>query len=480
MTDRALPFANVSALAESTTVSLPAELVGFDRISIGGEFNPGSTIIFIPPESGTPETAITFESSSFGVTATLTSANPVTLQFQGVNCTATVPASLLAHITVPDSGEGTGLPSGTSPGTGAVVFEAIDAFFTPADEPFCTGAYDSLDAVTSPSFEIASQVGSNKLIAVSGQSSPTIDPVTGALIFTTSPLTVLQFESAITELTNWTFFIFEGGIGGFNGSLVCGSTSGGSANGVLRYSSDTWDRRGWQGNEIYWNGQTNGSGGVVVQTSATFTQHFENDGSTSVAQSNYWMLVEGASNFGSIDMKYIGALINETGVGFQRPITMKLLYISTHSQRPSDADIQKMQGFAAWLIADRISGTSAADRLPVDHPYDDVRPALTTGGGVSGITLVVPVVKLTITNIPEAAEVRLYDLDSALPDFGTELAGIEDLVGTTFEYSHSKSGDDIMLQIFADGFKELNQPITLASVSQTVNAAELLEAEDAL
>lgn len=84
---------------------------------------------------------------------------------------------------------------------------------------------------------------------------------------------------------------------------------------------------------------------------------------------------------------------------------------------------------------------------------------------------------LSITTLPVGAEVRIYDLDDTLPDFGSELTGVESLTSTSFNWIHSKAGDRIYLQIFADGFKEYGETITLLSVSQTIEPA--LEAEDA-
>ncbi|MEM9264541.1 MAG: hypothetical protein AAGA46_03360 [Cyanobacteria bacterium P01_F01_bin.13] len=97
-------------------------------------------------------------------------------------------------------------------------------------------------------------------------------------------------------------------------------------------------------------------------------------------------------------------------------------------------------------------------------------------------TLVVVADQLTLTvaNLPTGCEVRIYDLDNTLPDFGSELAGIESLSGTSFEWVHSQAGDDVFLQVFADGFKEYGEVIRLLSVSQTINSnGDILEAEDA-
>ena len=83
---------------------------------------------------------------------------------------------------------------------------------------------------------------------------------------------------------------------------------------------------------------------------------------------------------------------------------------------------------------------------------------------------------LTLTDLPIGAEVRIYDLDNTLPDFGTELTGEESITSTSFSWAHSKAGDDVFVQVFATGFKEYGETISLLSVSQ--NLAINLDAED--
>jgi hypothetical protein len=88
---------------------------------------------------------------------------------------------------------------------------------------------------------------------------------------------------------------------------------------------------------------------------------------------------------------------------------------------------------------------------------------------VSGTVTFTPEVTLVISPIPTGAEVRIYDLDATLPEFGTELAGVESLVGTSFSFSHSKAGDQILVQIFATGKLEYTETANLLSVSQTLS-----------
>lgn len=96
------------------------------------------------------------------------------------------------------------------------------------------------------------------------------------------------------------------------------------------------------------------------------------------------------------------------------------------------------------------------------------------GTGTTVVSL--PQLTLTISALPTGAEVRIYDLDGTLPDFGTELAGTESISGTSFEWVHSKAGDDVFVQVFATGFKEFGETVRLLSISQSFEPG--LDVED--
>lgn len=68
------------------------------------------------------------------------------------------------------------------------------------------------------------------------------------------------------------------------------------------------------------------------------------------------------------------------------------------------------------------------------------------------------------------AEVRIYDLDSATPNFyGTELAGVESAPGSTYVYS-GQAGNVIWIQILKDGYEEFGQQYTIPAVDSTFDA----------
>ena len=92
-----------------------------------------------------------------------------------------------------------------------------------------------------------------------------------------------------------------------------------------------------------------------------------------------------------------------------------------------------------------------------------------------GVTIQSPMAVFSVTGLPIGAEVRIYNLNTPLPDFGDELAGVENVASTTFLYSHSKNQDDVLVQVFADGFKEFTQRVTLMNSDQSFNPQLVVE-----
>lgn len=135
---------------------------------------------------------------------------------------------------------------------------------------------------------------------------------------------------------------------------------------------------------------------------------------------------------------------------------------------------------SSWVIAegttiDNSSASSAIVQVASAYFAGITVADPTTGGG--SITLVAPLVVLTIAVASSAgsvtgAELRIYDLDGALPSLGTELTGTETMATSSFEYEYdgSKAGDTVFLQIIADGYEEFGQSITLPSSNTTFNA----------
>jgi len=90
----------------------------------------------------------------------------------------------------------------------------------------------------------------------------------------------------------------------------------------------------------------------------------------------------------------------------------------------------------------------------------------TTNGGT--LNFINPAT-LTIDGLINGSEVRIYD-DETPSDgqFNTELDGIETLSGTSFNYSHDGSTNDVVIQMMADGYEEILMDFTLNSSDQTL------------
>lgn len=71
---------------------------------------------------------------------------------------------------------------------------------------------------------------------------------------------------------------------------------------------------------------------------------------------------------------------------------------------------------------------------------------------------------------PSTYEWWLYEDDPTTGIIGTvELAGAENETLTTLSFTHSLGGTQTVFQLIADGFVEVNEPITLSSSSQEIN-----------
>lgn len=83
---------------------------------------------------------------------------------------------------------------------------------------------------------------------------------------------------------------------------------------------------------------------------------------------------------------------------------------------------------------------------------------------------------LTVANLIDGAEVRIYDNEVAnIGNNDTELAGIESNTGTTFQYAHSGAVNTVVLQMMATGYEEIRQEIVLGASDQTVTVFPVVE-----
>jgi hypothetical protein len=124
----------------------------------------------------------------------------------------------------------------------------------------------------------------------------------------------------------------------------------------------------------------------------------------------------------------------------------------TFSARTTEQLEWRGPGILTWIV----DPTSELDESKI----------FSTGGGnitVKRISL------FTIEGVVNGAEVRIYDDELVDPtNFDTELAGIEANVGTTFEYAHYGSSNDVIIQMIADGYKETKVSFTLGNANETL------------
>ena len=82
---------------------------------------------------------------------------------------------------------------------------------------------------------------------------------------------------------------------------------------------------------------------------------------------------------------------------------------------------------------------------------------------------------MTIEDAISGAELRVYDDNGVGTDLGDELAGVEVLAGTTFQYAHDGSVNDIYVQMIADDYEEILLRFTLSDVNQTLKLNPVVE-----
>src|SRR6056297_2181898 len=200
-----LPFTNVEPLTGIVNITVPSR--SGDVISIGGVAEPGETINFIPDATGTPSD-ITLENTTFGLDTALSTSNPITLNFQGVDITATVPPSLLSFIQVPDSGEGTGLPSGTSPGDGSIIMQAASPFWEPDQLGGIANywTFDSSRYTASPFGFVSNNDATDSL---SSTSAPAFDATASTLEFIDSASNFVTLPDPINTASCGFMLVFK-------------------------------------------------------------------------------------------------------------------------------------------------------------------------------------------------------------------------------------------------------------------------------
>lgn len=85
-----------------------------------------------------------------------------------------------------------------------------------------------------------------------------------------------------------------------------------------------------------------------------------------------------------------------------------------------------------------------------------------------GVILIESPATLTIEGVINTAEIRIYDDNLGTNNYGTELSGLESNSGTTYQYSHNGSVNNVIIQMLINGYEEEIVPFTLGSTNQIV------------
>lgn len=119
-----------------------------------------------------------------------------------------------------------------------------------------------------------------------------------------------------------------------------------------------------------------------------------------------------------------------------------------------------------------VTDTNAANTITINVSSTATIPTIKTDGAV--VNVVSGQVTLTISGHPIGASVIVYDLDSADPqELGTRLATFDNAAATVlYQYSGTKSGDDIQIKMVEPGYRIYTERYTLGALDApyTINA----------
>jgi hypothetical protein len=381
---------DITPLANTTEVVIPSR--AGDVIQYVFALEPGDTVNFTPDAAGM-SSDIDLTLMTFGLDSALSTGNPITLNFQGVDVTATVSAGTLPFIQVPDAGDGSGLPGAA--GDGSIIMQVASPVWTPAAlteivEWFATDNLKNL--TTSPDLSWDGEEGNNSW-STSGVAQAASYNATDKVIELNR---AGSGDSVAGQSSIGSQFVFAG----FKRTLSTTTQDWISSPTNFRFNLSSGAV--WAGDSAYWNGQTDGSGGLLAATSSGSTRFAWTDGTTTVIP---------ADTPFSVAMKYPST---RTGVYSLGGTTLEADYelrslVLCDSSLISDADIQRLQGWDAWIALDLGHIATIGELLPTDHPYYAGRPLLTEGSSSSsGITVTAPVLTITFSNIPDTWEGRAH------------------------------------------------------------------------
>ena len=134
------------------------------------------------------------------------------------------------------------------------------------------------------------------------------------------------------------------------------------------------------------------------------------------------------------------------------------IYVSATGTRTLSGIVYS--GYGADDTTDAEVYNNSGGLVTLDISGNGDSPTVRNGSGAT--TQVNATVNITIeANVTlVGAEIRIYDLDTTPPEYGTELAGTESCPTATYGYA-GEGGNVILIQIMKDGYEEYTQEYTM-------------------
>lgn len=149
------------------------------------------------------------------------------------------------------------------------------------------------------------------------------------------------------------------------------------------------------------------------------------------------------------------------------------IYVSATGTRTLSGIVYS--GYGADDTTDAEVYNNSGGLVTLDISGNGDSPTVRNGSGAT--TQVNATVNVTIAaNVTlVGAEIRIYDLDTTPPEYGTELAGVESCPTSTYGYA-GEGGNVILIQIMKDGYVEYAQEYTMPTNDSDLNV--VLQADE--
>ena len=424
----------ISVAGEVVTIDIgPEPTTSFNGIAL----RPGTTYVLRREEGGSATRSITewvFDDAA-------TPQNPITVQIEGVDLTLTVDPSIPQRVS-----------------QGEIIFQPVNRLWNMTEIPNALCVFDFSHAAnlsTDPTWAFADETGTATLIPVGLDPHPVLDVEAGGLVYNGERA---QFDGPEFP---WNF---NGGNtpSWFYASFVRVSNPGGrvfQSSNQFQYIALNENGRGLSvrrnsNSNVIWDG------GLDVEGNPD--KRFYTSGSGSAADIPYRHAVESTIIPANTPTFFMATWLSQGGannrledLGFNNNASYVIRQagvIKTVGDITTDIEL-RTQGRLAWDLA--AEGFTTIDQLlPVNHPYRDGPPRL-SGGGDAAITLLVPSVGITVTNIPEGATIVISQAGRTLEVFNGVTGGTY-----TYEIQEGES-NTYHIKIIADGFDDFEQAVNI-------------------